>query len=210
MVGCDGVGHHTEFRHYVANHTGTGLGVGVYLATLIRVKRPGLGQHGSRHPQHANIHEERSDDRDDWLGGPFIVLRGDTSHHLGHGQGMGRDESGRGGNARPAGIGTSRERIDVKESQRSGPAGLVEERSGVILKISGTTVVVRNDLNEIRKYTGIPAGATVYFDGEPIKFRDLREGMHYTAVRFEGAIPAGDVSMSEVEAMPSMPPDGGR
>ena len=83
---------------------------------------------------------------------------------------------------------------------------VAEERSGVILKLSGNTVVVRNDLDEIRKYTGIPAGATVYLDGEPIRFRDLREGMHYTGIRFENVPPAVSVTMSEVETMPSAPP----
>jgi pilus assembly protein CpaC len=86
---------------------------------------------------------------------------------------------------------------------------VAEERSGVILKLSGNTVVVRNDFNEIRKYTGIPAGATVYFDGQPTMFRDLREGMHFTVIQFENVPPAVTITMSEVEAMPSAPPPNG-
>ena len=83
---------------------------------------------------------------------------------------------------------------------------VVEERSGVILKLSGTTVIVRNDKNEIKKYTGIPAGATVMVDGKAIKFRDLREGMQYTAVRFENVPAAVIVTQADVDAMPSTPP----
>jgi LPXTG-motif cell wall-anchored protein len=82
---------------------------------------------------------------------------------------------------------------------------VAEERSGVILKLSGTTVIVRNDKQEIRKFTGIPEGMTVYVDGKPIKFRDLREGMTYKAVRFENVPAPVTVTMSEVEAMPSNP-----
>jgi len=82
---------------------------------------------------------------------------------------------------------------------------VAEERSGVILKLSGTTVIVRNDKQEIKKFTGIPAGMTVYVDGKPIKFRDLREGMIYKAVRFENVPAPVTVTMSEVEAMPSNP-----
>ena len=83
---------------------------------------------------------------------------------------------------------------------------VAEERSGTILKLSGTTVIVRNDKNEIKKYTGIPAGATVTVDGKPIKFRDLREGMKYTAVRFENVPAPVVVTQAEVDAMPSAPP----
>ncbi len=82
---------------------------------------------------------------------------------------------------------------------------VAEERSGVILKLSGTTVIVRNDKQEIKKFTGIPAGMVVYVDGKPIKFRDLREGMTYKAVRFENVPAAVTVTMSDVEAMPSNP-----
>jgi len=83
---------------------------------------------------------------------------------------------------------------------------VVEERSGVILKISGRNMVVRNDKNEIKRFTGIPAEATVTIDGKPVRFSDLREGMVYKAVRLEDVPPAVTVTMSEVEAMPSTQP----
>jgi LPXTG-motif cell wall-anchored protein len=82
---------------------------------------------------------------------------------------------------------------------------VVEERTGVILKLSGTSMIVRNDKQEIKKFTGIPEGITIYVDGKPVKFRDLREGMTYKAVRMEDVPPPVTVTMSEVEAMPSNP-----
>ena len=38
---------------------------------------------------------------------------------------------------------------------------LVEERTGVILKVSGQNIVVRNDKGEMKMFTGIPEGVTI-------------------------------------------------
>ncbi len=83
---------------------------------------------------------------------------------------------------------------------------VAEERSGVVLKISGRNVIVRNDKGEVKMFTNIPEGVVIYMDGKPVKFSQLRENMKYTAVRMENVPAPVTVTMSEVEKMPSTAP----
>ena len=44
---------------------------------------------------------------------------------------------------------------------------VVEERSAVVLKKVGNTVILRNDKGEIKKYTDLPEGFTLMIEGKP-------------------------------------------
>lgn len=78
---------------------------------------------------------------------------------------------------------------------------VVEERSAVVLKKIGNTVILRNDKGEIKKYTNLPEGFTLYVDGKPAKFEDIKEGMKLHAVRFENVPAPSTVTQAEAEEM---------
>ncbi len=78
---------------------------------------------------------------------------------------------------------------------------VVEERSAVVLKKVGNTIVIRNDKGEIKQYTDLPAGFTLYIEGKPAKFEDIREGMKLHAVRFEDVPAPAIVTEAQAEEM---------
>lgn len=78
---------------------------------------------------------------------------------------------------------------------------VVEERSAVVLKKVANTVILRNDKGEIKQYTALPEGATLYIDGEPADFEDLRVGMKLHAVRFEDVPPPTIVTPAAAREM---------
>ena len=66
---------------------------------------------------------------------------------------------------------------------------VVEERTGEVLRVVGRTVVIRNDLGEVKQYTDLPEDVRLYIDGEPAQIEDLEEGMMLYGVRWEN-VPA--------------------
>lgn len=61
---------------------------------------------------------------------------------------------------------------------------VVEERTAEVLRIVGRTVILRNDLGEVKKYHELPEDAQLFLGGEPAKFEDLAEGMLLYGVRW--------------------------
>lgn len=78
---------------------------------------------------------------------------------------------------------------------------VVEERSAVVLKKVGNTVILRNDKGEIKKYTDLPEGFTLMIEGKPAKFEDIEEGMKLHAVRFENVPAPSTVTQAEAEEL---------
>jgi LPXTG-motif cell wall-anchored protein len=78
---------------------------------------------------------------------------------------------------------------------------VVEERSAVVLKKVGNTVILRNDKGEIKKYENLPEGFTLYIDGKPAKFEDLQVGMKLHAVRFQDVPEPTIVTQAEAEEL---------
>ena len=78
---------------------------------------------------------------------------------------------------------------------------VVEEREAVILKKVANTVIIRNDKGEIKRYSNLPEGMTLYVDGKPAKVADLREGMTVHAIRFQDVPPPTTITMTEVEQL---------
>ena len=74
---------------------------------------------------------------------------------------------------------------------------VVEERTGEVLRVVGRTVIIRNDLGEVKKYVELPEDVKLFVDGEPAEIDDLEEGMKLHAVRWEN-VPA-PVLVSEEE-----------
>jgi len=54
-------------------------------------------------------------------------------------------------------------------------------KNGKVLKVVGSTVIVRGDDGKVKKYSKIPADVTLTSNGKPIQLSDLREGMNLTA-----------------------------
>ncbi|MCP3960589.1 MAG: hypothetical protein GY719_22325 [bacterium] len=75
---------------------------------------------------------------------------------------------------------------------------MVEERTGEVLRVVGRTVVIRNDLGEVRQYTELPDDVRLYVGGELVPIEDLQEGMKLHAVRWEN-VPAPVVVTPRME-----------
>jgi len=89
----------------------------------------------------------------------------------------------------------------VLAQQPTGQRVVVEERSAVVLRVLGNTVIIRNDKNEVKQYSNLPEGAVLYVEGKPAKLEDLREGMRIRALRFQDVPPPTIISQSEAEDM---------
>jgi hypothetical protein len=83
---------------------------------------------------------------------------------------------------------------------------VVEERSAVVLKKVGTTVIVRNDKGEIKQYSNLPPDFTLSIDGKPATLDDLREGMTVQAIRFGNVPPPSTITQAQVDQMSSSAP----
>jgi hypothetical protein len=84
----------------------------------------------------------------------------------------------------------------------------VEERTITVLKVLGTTVIVRNDKGEVKKFSDLPENLTLTIDGKPATIADLREGMTLQAVRFQDVEPPTVVTgdeLLEILAEPAPP-----
>lgn len=82
---------------------------------------------------------------------------------------------------------------------------IVEERNATVIKKIGRTVILRNDLGEIKQYSELPENVTLYVDGKPAKIEDLREGMKLHGVRWENVPAPVVVTMEQVEQMEPAP-----
>ena len=54
-------------------------------------------------------------------------------------------------------------------------------KNGKVLKVVGSTVIVRGDDGKVKKFTKVPADVTLMSNGKPIELSQLREGMNLTA-----------------------------
>ena len=84
----------------------------------------------------------------------------------------------------------------------------VEVREGEVLRVlgGGTLVVIRNSATgEIKKFTEVPPNATLYIDGKPAKFSDLRQGMKVKAIRMENVPEPVTITEAELAAIPEEP-----
>ena len=82
---------------------------------------------------------------------------------------------------------------------------IVETREATVVKKFGRTVIVRNDLGEIKKYSELPENVTLYVDGKLADIDDLREGMKLSGVRWENVPPPVIVTMEQVQQMEAAP-----
>ena len=82
---------------------------------------------------------------------------------------------------------------------------VVEEREATVLKKIGRTVILRNDLGEIKQYSELPENVTLYVDGKPADIDDLREGMKLHGVRWANVPPPVVVTMEQVQQIEAAP-----
>ena len=83
---------------------------------------------------------------------------------------------------------------------------VVEERTAVVLKVVGRTVIIRNDKGEIKKYTEIPKDVKLYVGGKLAKISDLKEGMRLHGIRWENVPAPVIVTYEEVRKMEASKP----